>query len=132
MDVVTHLLDTHAVFWAYEDAVVLGSRARAVIQHASPRSLAISDFTLLEIAMLVSKERLKLDLRLTVFLDRVEADYVVLPLGAPVAAIAMKLSWEQGDPFDRVIVATAKVHGIPLLTKDVQITDSGLVPVIWD
>lgn len=131
MGIVTHLLDTHTVIWAYEDAEVLGARARSVIQQARPRSLAISDFTLLEIATLVGKERLKLDLPLRTFLERIEADYVVLPLGAHAAANAMDLRLEQADPFDRAIVATAQAHAIPLLTRDGQITRSGLIPVIW-
>jgi PIN domain nuclease of toxin-antitoxin system len=35
------------------------------------------------------------------------------------------------DPWDRSIVATAKVLGVPLVTKDQAIHDSGLVPTIW-
>jgi PIN domain nuclease of toxin-antitoxin system len=36
-----------------------------------------------------------------------------------------------GDPFDEVIVATALTLGLPLITKDVAITDSQLIEVIW-
>jgi PIN domain nuclease of toxin-antitoxin system len=35
------------------------------------------------------------------------------------------------DPWDRFIVATAKVLGIALVTRDAAIRDSGLVPTIW-
>ena len=35
------------------------------------------------------------------------------------------------DPFDRVITATAKTHGLTLITKDRQIAQAGLVPVLW-
>jgi len=34
------------------------------------------------------------------------------------------------DPADRVLVASARVHGVPLVTSDTRIIDSGLVPVI--
>jgi PIN domain nuclease of toxin-antitoxin system len=34
------------------------------------------------------------------------------------------------DPGDRVIVATARVHRLRLLTADQRIIESGLVPVI--
>ncbi len=131
MDAITHLLDTHAVIWAYDDAKFLGAQARAVISHAMPLSLGISDFTLFEIAMLVSKGRLQLDLSVETFLQRVETDYVVLPLGALEAASAMELNLEQADPFDRAIVATALSRNIPLLSKDRQIAASGLLSVIW-
>jgi len=47
------------------------------------------------------------------------------------AKMAVELEFPRGDPFDRVIAATAKVHGIPLLTRDRSITDSGVVEIIW-
>ncbi len=131
MDAVTRLLDTHAVIWAYDDSECLGSEARAVLRQAKPRCLGVSDFTLLEIAMLVSKGRLEIDLPLKEFLGRIENDYVVLPLGAAEAASVMALKLEQAYPFDRAIVATALGRNIPLLTKDRQITKSGSVPVLW-
>jgi PIN domain nuclease of toxin-antitoxin system len=34
------------------------------------------------------------------------------------------------DPNDRVIVATARIHGLRLVTSDQRIIDSGLVPVV--
>jgi PIN domain nuclease of toxin-antitoxin system len=35
------------------------------------------------------------------------------------------------DPFDGVIAATAKVMDLPLITKDIEISESGLVEVYW-
>lgn len=35
------------------------------------------------------------------------------------------------DPFDRIIVATAVELDLPLITKDVAITESNLVEVYW-
>lgn len=131
MDAVTHLLDTHTVIWAYDDSESLGETARAVIRQAGPRSLGVSDFTLLEIAMLVSKGRLQMDVSLEEFLERLENDYVIFPLGTREAVSATELKLEQADPFDRVIVATALRRNIPLVTKDRQITRSGSIPVVW-
>lgn len=36
-----------------------------------------------------------------------------------------------GDPTDRMIVATARQHGVTLVTKDEPIQKSGLVTTIW-
>lgn len=36
-----------------------------------------------------------------------------------------------GDPADRLIVATARVHGVALVTKDGRITESGVVETLW-
>lgn len=36
------------------------------------------------------------------------------------------------DPFDRLVVAAARVAGVPLITADERIVQSGLVETIWD
>lgn len=36
------------------------------------------------------------------------------------------------DPYDRLIVAQARVAGLPLITGDEQIHESGLVRTVWD
>jgi aspartyl-tRNA synthetase len=35
------------------------------------------------------------------------------------------------NPFDRVIAATAKVHKVPLLTRDRLIAGSGVIETVW-
>lgn len=36
------------------------------------------------------------------------------------------------DPYDRLIIAQARVAGAPLITADARIHDSGLVRTVWD
>jgi PIN domain nuclease of toxin-antitoxin system len=36
------------------------------------------------------------------------------------------------DPYDRMIIAQARVAGLPLITGDGAIHDSGLVRTVWD
>ena len=36
------------------------------------------------------------------------------------------------DPYDRLIVAQARVAGLPLITGDREIQESGLVRTVWD
>jgi PIN domain nuclease of toxin-antitoxin system len=36
------------------------------------------------------------------------------------------------DPFDRMLVATARACGCPLITADDMIAKRALVPVVWD
>jgi PIN domain nuclease of toxin-antitoxin system len=37
----------------------------------------------------------------------------------------------RGDPFDRAIVATAKLMDLPLITKDEMIVNANLVDIAW-
>ena len=36
------------------------------------------------------------------------------------------------DPYDRSIIAHARVAGLPLITGDQKIQNSGLVRAVWD
>ncbi len=36
-----------------------------------------------------------------------------------------------GDPFDRTIVATAKVMDLPLITRDQLMVKANLVDIVW-
>jgi PIN domain nuclease of toxin-antitoxin system len=124
------LLDTHAVLWAVSGDKRLSDAAREWTERDGP-SLAISDMTLLEIAMLEAKGRIACADGLEETLRTIASNVSVLPIDAVIAAEAMTLDLPQGDPFDRVIVATARRHGLPLLTRDRAIGRSGLVRVIW-
>jgi prevent-host-death family protein len=44
-----------------------------------------------------------------------------------IVALATTRDW---DPADRVLVATARVHGVPLVTSDTRIIDSKLVKTV--
>lgn len=124
-----YLLDTHAALWLLEGSPKLGSAARAALDGAE--TVAISDLSLLEIALLEARGTIALRpdaaSALKAFADRL----VVLPLDARIAADAVRVALPQRDPFDRVITATARVHGFTLVTKDRRIVDAGVVPIIW-
>jgi PIN domain nuclease of toxin-antitoxin system len=36
------------------------------------------------------------------------------------------------DPYDQMIIAQARVAGLPLITGDGKIQESGLVRTVWD
>ena len=54
------LLDTHAVLWAAEGDVRLGTSAAELLRSLKTGEAVISDITLLEIAMLAKKGRIRL------------------------------------------------------------------------
>jgi len=125
------LLDTHALIWIAEDDDRLGPNARTLAESCRLNELAVSNITLLEIAMLWQKGRISKKLPLDGTLQQVERNFIVLPINATIAADAYTLPLPQADPFDRVITATAKYHKLPLLTRDQHITDSCCIETIW-
>ncbi len=128
------LVDTHVVVWLAFGQDQLSRKAKVAIDDARKNAagLAISDITLLELATLVSKGRIHLDISLESFLEEVEARFVVLPMSGKVCARATELpEIYPKDPADRIIAATALVAGLALLSADRQIHRSKAVRTVW-
>jgi PIN domain nuclease of toxin-antitoxin system len=126
------VLDTHAWVWWLQGYAGLTSRERSGLDNLS-RDLrpCIADISLWEIAALYEKGRFVLPVPFQLWIEKAAhpATVRVLPL---TPAIAMQLTLLPAsfhrDPADRIIVSTARVHGLPLLTKDRKILGTRLVP----
>lgn len=128
---VRYCFDTHAVIWSVTEDTRLGARARGAISGVAKGNLLIAKAVLLEISMLLKKGRIVVVGEGLAFLARVEELFEIVPINARIADLAARLELPHGDPFDHVITATARVHGVPLLTRDRAITDSGVVEITW-
>jgi PIN domain nuclease of toxin-antitoxin system len=128
------LLDTHVVVWLAMEPAKISQKARVAIEETrhGGQGLAISDITLLEIATIESKGRIRLNTSLETFLTEIEARFIVLPMTSRVCVRAMGLPVAYPkDPADRIIAATALVEGVPLVTADQGIRRSKAVRTIW-
>jgi PIN domain nuclease of toxin-antitoxin system len=128
------LLDTHVVLWLALAPDLLSKKARILIEETrqSGLGLALSDITLLEIAMIASKGRVKLSTSLETFLSEIERRFIVLPITGRVSVRTTELGLRYPkDPADRIIGATALVEGMPLVTADEDIRRSKLVHTVW-
>ncbi|MEO7113038.1 MAG: type II toxin-antitoxin system VapC family toxin [Polyangiaceae bacterium] len=128
------LLDTHVLLWWFEQPKRLNAQQRRVLGKAGEKaSLGVADVSLWEVAMLVERGRVTLRLPLDEWLARATAAPLVERWGLT-PAIAREMvdlsTTRDWDPADRVLVATARVLGVPLVTSDHRIIDAALVRTI--
>ena len=126
-----YLLDTHAFLWAATDEDRLSIKAARAVATTPYEQLAIADVTLQEIGLLLHSGRVSFNGSPAAVLGLLLHYVTVLPITLEIALAAPTLALPHGDQFDRIITATAKVHRLPLITKDANITDSSIVATVW-
>jgi len=115
------------VWWLTPDSPLSRAERAALDAEAARRELFLSAISLWETQVLHAKQRLELPLPFADWLARAADERVitVLPLSVEVvfALDALPAAFH-GDPADRLIVATARAHAMPLATHDAAIRRS--------
>lgn len=129
------LLDTCAVIWDALDRQQLTDRALSAINKADEfNALIISDITIWEIAMLVHKERIKIDTTASNFVNLYlqTRNISVVQISPEIAELSVNFGPELNkDPADRIISATSIIHNAQLITADQNLISSELVDTLW-
>ena len=118
------VLDTHIwVRWLDPTADPLPQSLIDKIETAE--TLAISAITCWEVAWLNRRGRIILQLPLADWIDQglQGSEVVCLPIGREIASCAALLPEHHRDPADRLIIATALVHGAQLASLDERFAD---------
>jgi PIN domain nuclease of toxin-antitoxin system len=127
---IRYVLDTHAFVWMALDNDKLSVRARRVIANAPIGSLGVPAALIIELGYLIHLDKIEWEGRLNDLYEKISSCTILSPtLSAAIRAPALALP--HADPHDRSIVACALDLGVPLITKDGNITDSGIVETIW-
>lgn len=134
-DSLTLLLDTHIVLWWLGEFDRLSAAQVRTLKQADAdgERIGVAAVTLWEIAKLVERGRIQLTQPVDIILDAIEQHPAMelLPLTARVALESTRLGDRvPSDPTDQLIIATARVHALRLMTSDDRIRKSGVVPVI--
>ena len=112
------LLDTCALLWLAFEPEVLSPLAQTTLQTNS--ELAISSISIWEIGIKVKKGKLQIPLSLSAFVKLLKktAGFQIIPVEDQHWMASLELDWNHPDPADRVIVATAQLNNLPLITED--------------
>jgi|SRR3989344_5840865 len=119
-------IDAHALLWNLEDSKRLSNSAKETIDAAE--SIYIPTIVLLEVHSILEKR--KEEGKFIDFLDKLlnQSKFTVYPLSIEVIKEFVKI--ERNEMHDRIVIATAKLLSLPIITKDENMTN--IYPkVIW-
>jgi len=126
------VLDTHAWIWWCDDKGKLSTTVLDAI--ATTESIGVPAICCWELAMLASKERIRLSMDVEVWMKLAlqRPKTKLLPLTPEIAVLSTRLPGIfHGDPADRLIVASTLSHNAVLVTKDQKIIAADCVEVCW-
>jgi PIN domain nuclease of toxin-antitoxin system len=125
------LLDTHTLLWFLTNDPSLSAPARTVIENPGNVS-HVSAASLWEVAIKCALGKLKLPAPYAdIFPRQLETNgFELLPIAPKHCVTLLTLPFHHRDPFDRLLLAQAKVEGMTLITDDGQFGPYG-VPLLW-
>ena len=121
------VLDTHVLLWSLLEPEELSpSIKRQITLAQNAGKLFVCSISLWEIAMLSLKKRINIYESVQDFLKEITKikGLNIVEISPEIAAESVALMDNfYGDPADRIIVASAKIKGATLLTRDKKILD---------
>ncbi len=110
------LLDTHVLLWWLDDNPTLSAKAKAAI--ADGKNLVfVSAVVIWEIRIKQALGKLEIPCDFRKVLD--DQSFEMLDITVEHAHTVGDLAAHHQDPFDRMLVAQAKVEGLTLVTRDI-------------
>jgi len=127
------LLDTHTFIWLASDRSQLPSRLLELIVSEAD-GLFISSITATEVGLLSNAGRINTYGSCEDFLFKSLKVLGIheVPVDVEIALASTQLPPIHRDPFDRIIIATAQVYGMTILTKDQTIPTYPKTKVAWE
>lgn len=131
-----YVTDTHAIIWHLVNDRRLSSRARQVFTEtdAGQHQVFIPSIVVVEAVYLAERQRINSTTlaQLLALSKASPTNYQVIPLDLEVIQ-ALRATDRTLVPElpDRIIVATALLRGLQLVTRDSAIATAGIVAVLW-
>jgi len=126
------LLDTCALLWLDSNRDMFSRETLDILNRYSD-ALAVSPVTFMEIGIKAKKGRLELPNTFDKWADEICSQYslTVLPVTKSIAIYAAELPEIHRDPFDRIIISTAALNNMRVVTADKVFSEYKVIKVIW-
>jgi len=123
-------LDTHTAIWFLKDGSALSKAAYDIITEPS-NPLYISIASVWELAIKISIGKMNFTGKIPKFVELVEENNItIIPIETYYLPILNILPSIHRDPFDRMLIATAMVENMTLISADKDIARYN-VPLVW-
>ena len=113
------LLDTQIVLWQLQGSRPVRASARAAIEEATELRFSVVSFAEIGIKAAIGKLTVPVDLREHV----IESGLEILGLAADHGLAVAKLPMHHRDPFDRLLIAQARIEQLTIVTADKRFVD---------
>ncbi len=123
------LLDTHVWIWSLSAPEKLTPKVRRALEKPG-QELWLSPVSVWEVALLVEKGCMKIEGHLEAWLPKAVARFQEAPVSHDIAAAFADIRLPHGDPADRLLLATARVLNLTLVTADERLIDAKVVPTL--
>jgi PIN domain nuclease of toxin-antitoxin system len=123
------LLDTHVWIWSMSKPEKLAPKVRRALEKPG-QQLWLSPVSAWEVALLVEKGRMRIEGHLEAWLPKAVARFQEAPVSHDIAAAFADIRLPHGDPADRLLLATARVLHLTLVTADERLIDAKVVPTL--
>ena len=129
-----YLLDTHVWIWLFEGSTELPLETAQLLKDSANAPLGLSAISPWEVAKKssIGKIRLSMPLREWIISSTTNPGIRIYPLTPEVAAESNFLPGKfHNDPADQIIVATARVFDLTIITRDKNILSYPYVRSFW-
>ena len=125
-----YVTDTHSILWYFTEDSRLSKKALDVFERTTNKGIIIIPSVVLAEIMFIAKKG-KVALSFEETLKKIEEyeNFDIAPLDIDILKVANKIKVDL-EMHDRLIVTTAKIFNVPLITKDKQIAEV-YKKVIW-
>lgn len=128
-------VDTHVIIWDALKPEMLSYKAKKALAKANQTDgIIFCEISLWEIAMLMNKKRIEIDMPYLEFIHLLKAsnNYHYHGITPEIAELSARFPPEINfDPADRIIAATSIVANARLVTADRNLRRSDIIKTIW-
>ncbi len=129
-----YLLDTCTLLWAIGNPTHLSTKTKNILEEAKEGTLFVSAMSTIEIGLKQSRNKFKLiESSLTEWFQesQEELKFQKLSIDFECGTLSTQLPPIHKDPYDRILIATAQIHHLTLLTPDSFIRQYPNLMVEW-